>query len=207
MSQKSLSSDCWLSCDHTYKSVSNIGSVRLMDNKWVNQYTGLFCILNAAGNVITWKMTKALSFEHVEDVLISLRTRLQSQQKQVQVTKLTPPPKAIHQQLIHFQSEWEGIKYNDRHVLPPAAIKEIKCLLVHVDKGCISGIYPGRGTNKNKRLHRDIKLRITNTRYGVELEYAILTEILFSHNECLDFENGEEDTKAYHCLWLLWQTN
>ena len=85
MSQTSLSSDCcWLSCDHTFKAVSNIGSVRSMDNKWVTQYTGLFCILNSAGKVLTWKMTKALSFEHIQNVLIALQTRLQEQGQQVE---------------------------------------------------------------------------------------------------------------------------
>ena len=61
-------------------------------------------------------------------------------------TKATPSPEVIHQ---HFQSEWEEIKYNERHILPPAAIKEI---LVHVDKGCIS---PGRGNERFPKENND----------------------------------------------------
>ena len=252
MSQTSLSSDRWLSCDHTFKAVCNIGSVRSMDNKWVTQYTGLFCILNSAGKVLTWKMTKAMSFEHIEDVLIALQRRLWKQGQQVKEfyidnccslrsklqgvfgsdlkvyldifhaiqrisqkmpkrhpyyyvclhglrmvfrdpadhgdirTKSTPSPEIIHQQLLHFQSQWEGMKYKERLILPPAAIKEIKCLLVHVDRGCLSGISPGRGTNRNERLHRDINTHMTSTRYGVELSYALLTKIFFRHNEHID---------------------
>ena len=73
MSQTSVSASCWLSCDHTFRYVSNIGSVRPADNKWVTQYTGLFCILNS---VLTWKMTKGLSFEHVHNVLFTLNERI-----------------------------------------------------------------------------------------------------------------------------------
>ena len=101
-------------------------------------------------------------------------------------TKSTPSPEVICQQLLRFQSQWEGVKYNERHILPPAAIKEIKCLLVHVDRGCISGIATGRGTNRNERLHRDINTHMTSARYGVELSYALLAKILFSHNERID---------------------
>ena len=32
----------WLSCDHTFRSVSNIGLYRSQDNKWIPQYKGLF---------------------------------------------------------------------------------------------------------------------------------------------------------------------
>ena len=35
----------WLSCDHTFKSVCNIGTFRQADSKWIKQYAGLFCVL------------------------------------------------------------------------------------------------------------------------------------------------------------------
>ena len=73
MTQTTLSIDRpWLSLDHIFKSVSNIGLVRLVDNQWIKQYSGLFCILNAEGEVLSWKMTKTLSFNHTRDVLITL---------------------------------------------------------------------------------------------------------------------------------------
>ena len=84
MSQTSVSASCWLSCDHTFRSVSNIGSVRPADNKWVTQYTGLFCILNSEGKVLTWKMTKGLSFEHVHNVLFTLNERIHERGQQVE---------------------------------------------------------------------------------------------------------------------------
>ena len=49
----------------------------------------------------------------------------------------------------------------------------------HIDKGCLSGIQPGRGTNRNERLHK----QLSNSCYGVELAYALLTSTFHTHNE------------------------
>ena len=79
-------------------------------------------------------------------------------------TKSTPSPEVIHQQLLHFQSEWEEMK----GIFFLQLLKEINCRLVHVDKGCIS---PGRG---NERLHKEINSLMTSTPYGVKLSNALL---------------------------------
>lgn len=71
-------------------------------------------------------------------------------------TKMTPSPHILQQQLLQFQHKWENVSYDNKCILPPIAIKEIQCLLVHTRKGCLSGILPGRGTNQNERLHKDI---------------------------------------------------
>ena len=63
----------WLSCDHTFKSVCNIGTVRQADSKWIKQYAGLFCVLNADGQILSWKMTKSLAFENIRDNLLRLQ--------------------------------------------------------------------------------------------------------------------------------------
>ena len=65
------------------------------------------------------------------------------------------------------------------NIIPLAAIKEILCLLVHTDQGCLSGILPGRGTNRNERLHKDMNSHMKNNRYGVELAYYA-TSTLFT---------------------------
>jgi hypothetical protein len=71
----------WLSCDHTFKSIANIGVLRDADRKWVKQYSGLFCVLNQDGEVLTWKLTKSLKFASVEEQLICLQQRLLKQGK------------------------------------------------------------------------------------------------------------------------------
>lgn len=66
------------------------------------------------------------------------------------------------------------------NILSPAAIKKIQCLLVHIRKGCLSGIPPGHGTNRNERLHRDLNHCLGHSRYGVELAYGLITSVFFS---------------------------
>ena len=98
-------------------------------------------------------------------------------------TMSTPATDVLETQLLNFKSSWENIKHNDKPILPPAAVREIQSLLVHVRRGCLSGIQPGRGTTKNERLHRELNSLMANCRYGVEFSYALLTSALFSHNE------------------------
>ena len=54
----------WLSCDHTFKSVRNIGFVRSVDDKWIKQYKGLFCVLNGEGQVLTKGLMYRICFKH-----------------------------------------------------------------------------------------------------------------------------------------------
>ena len=68
-------------------------------------------------------------------------------------------------------------------VLSPAALKEINCILKHIDRGCFPRILPGRGTNRNERLHRELNRVVHNTRLGVELAYALITCTFYKHNE------------------------
>jgi hypothetical protein len=98
-------------------------------------------------------------------------------------TRPTPPTDVLHKQMCDFKDTWENLEHNGKRILPPAAIKEIHCLLVHIDRGCLSGILPGRGTNRNERLHIDIISHMQTNRYGVELVHALITTTLFTHNE------------------------
>ena len=52
-----------------------------------------------------------------------------------------------------------------------------------IKSGSLSGIRPGRGTNRNERLHKDINSHMKHNRYGVELAHALITTTLFAHNE------------------------
>ena len=49
--------------------------------------------------------------------------------------------------------------------------------------GCLSGIKPGRGTNRNEALHKELNKIISSSRYGLELAFALFTSIFFQHNE------------------------
>ena len=71
----SLSADT-ISCDHTFKSVCNIGYRRHEDGNWVNQYNSIFCILNGKGEVLSWQFTKTESFPEVRDMFREIKERV-----------------------------------------------------------------------------------------------------------------------------------
>ena len=74
----SLSAE-WISCDHTYKSVTNIGYHRPSDGKWINKYKTIFIIMNEKGQPIQWKFTKTEKFDEVSDIFSQLSERFQQQ--------------------------------------------------------------------------------------------------------------------------------
>ena len=189
-SQTSLSDGrLWLSCDHTFKSVCNIGSVRQADRHWIKQYTGLLCVLKADGQVLMWTMATSLTFENIEEKLLALHWRLTLHGKRCWVicwyifhavqriskqipkrhpttrnvwdrleTQLIKDPQELKSHLLHTFSATITPMWNSlgRNFLQwpsnfiTCSENEIFCLLVHIDKGCLSGILPGRGTNRNE---------------------------------------------------------
>lgn len=54
---------------------------REFDSRWITQYGALFCITNGKGQVVTWKLTKDLTFSNVEGHLCALRNQLCAQGK------------------------------------------------------------------------------------------------------------------------------
>ncbi len=62
----------WISCDHTFKSVCNIGYVRENDRQWINQYNSIFCVLNEKGEIINWQFTATESFDEIKDMFLEL---------------------------------------------------------------------------------------------------------------------------------------
>ena len=78
-----LTSDIWISCDHTFKVASNIGYLR-EDDKWVRQYTALFLVMNNEGKVISWQFTNGTSFSYIQKLLTNLKQRFERQGATIQ---------------------------------------------------------------------------------------------------------------------------
>lgn len=95
----------------------------------------------------------------------------------------TPPPQVLKSQLLAFKSKWKDISYSGKNILPTAAVNEIQSLLVRIQRGCLSGITPGRSTNQNERLHRNLNSHMSCCKYGLEFAYALLTSAFFRHNK------------------------
>jgi len=71
-----LTSDVWISCDHTFKVASNIGYLR-EDNKWVRQYSAVFLVLNNEGKVLSWQFTNSTCFSYIQKLLTNLKQRFE----------------------------------------------------------------------------------------------------------------------------------
>ena len=82
-----------------------------------------------------------------------------------------------------FLKRWKDAECQKSKVLTQSALKEIDNLRITIQKGCISGIKPGRGTNRNEELHKDLNKIFSSSRYGVELAYALFTTCFYRHNE------------------------
>ena len=60
----------------------------------------------------------------------------------------------------------------------------LDCIRVHISKGCLSGIPPGCGTNRNENLHK-INPFFSRCRIAIPLALALLTILFHRHNKRL----------------------
>ena len=246
----SLSSDSWISLDHTFKVAANIGYVR-DDKKWIQQYNAAFFVLDNLGRVLTWQFTNGTSFDDIELLLNNLHHRFKNQGcmiKQVFIDncchwrkkiksifgnetdvyldlfhavqrvsrvlsrkhplymtcisdlrrvfrspgdigidrcKPTPSSEIMIKNLEAFVKKWSDLYYEEKPVLTNAANEEIEKLKVHINKGCLSNIGVGCGTNRNEALHRHINSFFHQSKMSILLAYALMTVLLHSHNSCV----------------------
>lgn len=83
--------------------------------------------------------------------------------------KPTPSPSVINLNLSTFLEQWKGRAGNGKPVITASTEREVLNLRKHVDKVCLSGIKPGRGTNRNEALHKYLNMHTKSSKYGVEL--------------------------------------
>ena len=76
--------DDWICCDHTFKSVTNIGIYQTRDNqvgKWVKQFKSFFIVLNDMGQILSWQLVSDTSYDSLWEMLTEVSTRLQAKNK------------------------------------------------------------------------------------------------------------------------------
>jgi hypothetical protein len=68
--------------------------------------------------------------------------------------------------------------------LPEETVERIHDLREHIDRGCLSGIPPGEGTERNERLHEFLSdsLLCAAKSLSPELAIAILAYVLYVWN-------------------------
>ena len=55
-----------------------------------------------------------------------------------------------------IEANLERLLFSWKDRLPKETLHQLECLRKHIQKGCLSDIPPGCGTEKNERLHRHI---------------------------------------------------
>lgn len=113
-------------------------------------------------------------------------------QDQGQIRQMpTPSPLVMLENMKAFLQQWKDQATDGKNVLSAATILEMSRLCKHIEKGCLSGIKPGRGTNRNEALHKSLNAHFKASRYGVELAYMLLTTSFYQHNERVDAQNSK----------------
>ena len=86
--------------------------------------------------------------------------------------------------------------------LTSETLKQIENLREHIKKGCLSGIPPGFGTERNEQIHRLLNRSLLTgaTRISIELAVALLT-VLFYGISCKASSNmNHKCTAKVHCI-------
>ena len=109
--------------------------------------------------------------------------------------KKTPKKETIERNLNSFVERWSNIPHSP---LTNATFTEICNLRLHVQKGCLSDIPPGCGTERNEGLHRLLNRSMISgaTRISVELTIALLTILFYHHNKKISGEKHMCSTKT-----------
>ena len=81
-----------------------------------------------------------------------------------------------------FLQKWQHAQVDGHSILNYKTLREIEALRVHIIKGCLSGIPPKCGTNKNEALHRSIRPLFYRCRMGIPLALALMTATLHFYN-------------------------
>ena len=95
----------------------------------------------------------------------------------------TPTPNCLVENLDNFLRKWGTQKHGQFPILPKGAIEELSKLRAHMEKGCLSGIPPSGGTNRNEALHKTLRKIISRQRIGIQLALALLGITFYFWNE------------------------
>ena len=83
-----------------------------------------------------------------------------------------------------IEANLERLLFSWKDRLSKETLHQLECLRKHIQKGCLSDIPPGCGTQKNERLHRHINrsLLCGVSKIGPELAIAVMSCALFAWN-------------------------
>ena len=94
----------------------------------------------------------------------------------------TPAPTVLVDNL-KFLRKWKDVDHEGQKLITLNVMQQITAIQKHMERGCLSHIKVGRGTNRNERLHRQLNSVLKSNRYGPEMANAMITASFFKHNE------------------------
>ena len=102
--------------------------------------------------------------------------------------KSTVYEEKMEKNLNSFIERWSNVPFSP---LTEATFIEIENLSKHIQKGCLSEIPPGCGTDRNEGLHRLLNRSMISgaTTLSVQLAIALLTLLFYHHNQKISAEN------------------
>lgn len=137
------------------------------------------------------RITKTLSKKHtltrqcVTELRLVFRCDGDSGEKRL---SHTPSPDVMLSKLDRFVTRWKDmVDDNGMKLFRSDTFNALENIRRHISAGCLSGIPPGGGTNRNERLHEHINSFFNRSRIGILLAYALLTMIFHSHNTSMKF--------------------
>ena len=95
----------------------------------------------------------------------------------------TPDSAILLNNLQQFRKKWKGAHMDSWYVLNSKVTDALDNLEIHISLGCLSGIPPGCGTNRNENLHKSVNPFFSRCRMGIPLALALLTILFFQHNQ------------------------
>lgn len=104
----------------------------------------------------------------------------------------TPNSEIILNSFDNFVRKWEKLKDStDTPIFSSDALKACMNLRKHIEKGCLSDIPTGTGTNRNEKLHHFLNnSAMAIGRIGPELAKALLFILLYFWNSCRNPDNN-----------------
>ena len=120
-------------------------------------------------------------------------------------TMNTPSKLRILEKLENFLVKWKKETYRDENILPSTAITEIDHLRKHIERGCLSGIPPSCGSNRNEAMHKTLCKNISRQHLGIQLALALLGIGFFTWNQKIDqtqTQNYLQPIQAFYSSFL-----
>lgn len=116
----------------------------------------------------------------------------------------TPAKEILLKNIEEFLSKWNDVSADGWHIISEKPNTNYFPSKQHIERGCLSGIDPSCGANKNENLHKNITPFFSRCRMGIPLALALITVLFHHHNLKRSCADGSVSSilsaKAKYCM-------